>query len=177
MKKWLRCDVSTWIDRAVGGAMVLALVWFAINGVYGSHNPPTLGDELVNALQYDMRVSTGATDLRAQYQSKFDTTRAHIKKERLADGNWVCEGCGRTEAKVGLFNMHHVISVLRIFSEGLDETLVYDKSNMVIVCRDCHFRVCHDPDGPSGPLSPNWQQSNPNCRRDLAKAKKTLMAP
>lgn len=72
-----------------------------------------------------------------------------------------CAACGSTER----LNVHHVLS----FAARPD--LELERSNLITLCREHHFRVGHDPDGPWGPAKPNWKLSNPRVREDCERIK------
>lgn len=113
-------------------------------------------------------------ELRAQFATDYD----HGRKEKLSEVNY-CEACGKTELQLKKLDpaahleTHHVDSVKRIFKERLPTSLIGDPKNMIVLCRTKggghHFLIGHDPDGP-GPATPNFQESNPNVRRDAAAA-------
>lgn len=69
-----------------------------------------------------------------------------------------CEACGTTKD----LNCHHVIP----FHTTQGKRLELDESNLITLCREHHFTIGHDPDGPKGPKQPNWQLSNSNVRLD-----------
>ncbi len=66
-----------------------------------------------------------------------------------------CEACGSGYN----LNVHHI----EPFHQRPDLELVED--NLITLCREHHFRIGHDPDGP-GPRKPSWLESNPNVRQD-----------
>lgn len=68
-----------------------------------------------------------------------------------------CEACGSGYN----LNVHHI----EPFHQRPDLELVED--NLITLCREHHFRIGHDPDGP-GPRKPSWLESNPNVRSDAA---------
>lgn len=70
-----------------------------------------------------------------------------------------CEACGGTAD----LNVHHV----QPFHEHPE--LELDRNNLITLCREHHFRIGHDPDGPDGPRKADWKLSNPNVRRDCKK--------
>ena len=118
-----------------------------------------------------------AEELRGRYAYAYSRARAEKLMEKPR-----CEGCGKTEKQLaisgGHLETHHVISVLRIFTEDLDPEMVAHPSNLIVLCRNgkynCHFTIGHDPDGPDKPLPPNWKESNKSVRRDAAKRLLTL---
>lgn len=69
-----------------------------------------------------------------------------------------CEACG----SVLSLNVHHV----KPFATNPD--LELDPRNLITLCRDHHFRVGHDPDGPWDPQRPSWSKANPRVREDCA---------
>ena len=75
-----------------------------------------------------------------------------------------CEACGTTLA----LNVHHV-KPFHLYPD-----LELDPKNLITLCRDHHFSIGHDPDGPWAPARPSWKAENPNVRRDakLWKARK-----
>jgi len=66
----------------------------------------------------------------------------------------VCEACGTSAA----LNVHHV-EPFHVRPE-----LELDESNLITLCREHHFRIGHDPDGPWRPKKPSWLASNPMVR-------------
>ena len=73
-----------------------------------------------------------------------------------------CEACGSTWG----LNVHHI----KPFNEHPE--LELDESNLITLCREHHFRIGHDPDGPRGFARPSWLLSNPNVRKDAESWKK-----
>jgi 5-methylcytosine-specific restriction endonuclease McrA len=69
-----------------------------------------------------------------------------------------CEACGSTWG----LNVHHV----QPFASHPE--LELDEGNLITLCREHHFRIGHDPDGPRGFARPSWLLSNPNVREDAA---------
>ena len=69
-----------------------------------------------------------------------------------------CEACGSTWG----LNVHHV----QPFASNPE--LELDEGNLITLCREHHFRIGHDPDGPRGFARPSWLLSNPNVREDAA---------
>lgn len=67
-----------------------------------------------------------------------------------------CIACG---SRLQL-NVHHV-QPFHVHPE-----LELEPSNLVTMCREHHFRIGHDPDGPWGPIKPGWSKSNPRVRED-----------
>lgn len=73
-----------------------------------------------------------------------------------------CEACGSTAQ----LNVHHV----KPFKDYPE--LELDADNLITLCREHHFRIGHDPDGPWGPLRPSWMLSNPLVREDCKRWRK-----
>lgn len=76
----------------------------------------------------------------------------------------VCEACGSDED----LNVHHV----QPFHSHPELELDWD--NLTTLCREHHYMIGHDPDGPWGPEKPSWKKSNPNVRRDAAEFRLSL---
>jgi hypothetical protein len=98
----------------------------------------------------------GALPSRAEWASKFRKARLQLLAQYP-----ICEACGRGPEEAGAMNAHHVVSVKRIIEEGLDESLKWDVKNLITLDRECHLHYGHDD---------NFSKSNPNVRRDAAKA-------
>jgi 5-methylcytosine-specific restriction endonuclease McrA len=75
-----------------------------------------------------------------------------------------CEACGTKEN----LEVHHVLPFSKHPSRELDRT------NLIALCRRDHFALGHDPDGPDGPLKPDWRKENPNVRADAERMRKKL---
>lgn len=104
--------------------------------------------------------SSPAQDLRAKYHAAYERAR----KIKLAKIGY-CEACG----KKSHLECHHVISVERIFNEGLDPELIGDPANLIVLDREHHFEIGH---------LRNFSTSNPHVRRDAAAMlRKTTVAP
>jgi hypothetical protein len=76
-----------------------------------------------------------------------------------------CEAC---ETTLGL-NVHHV-KPFHLYPE-----LELDPKNLITLCRDHHFSIGHDPDGPWAPAKPSWTKENPNVRSDAKLWKANLI--
>lgn len=93
-------------------------------------------------------------------------------RNRFVENNPVCEACG---SRMNL-NVHHVVPF------HVAPELELETSNLITLCAgcevsdgyNCHFRIGHDPDGPDGPLGPNWKLSNPNVRQDAQKHRDSI---
>ena len=103
---------------------------------------------------------------RDEWIAKFNRS----KRALIKSGKPLCEGCGRSPEACGKVShdCHHQISVQRIVDEKLDESLKWDQSNMIILCRPsmsdrtdpddkgCHFLLGHKGE--------SWAVSDPNVR-------------
>jgi 5-methylcytosine-specific restriction endonuclease McrA len=65
-----------------------------------------------------------------------------------------CAACGSLKQ----LNVHHVKPV------WLYPELELQPPNLITLCEQHHYTVGHDPDGPFGPLKPNWKSWNPSVR-------------
>lgn len=105
-------------------------------------------------IPYDqLKESVDFIEFGADRSSQWTTVRNKFVKEHP-----VCEACGSNEN----LNVHHI----KPFHSNPELELEW--SNLITLCREHHFYIGHDPDGPNGPLKPNWKESNPNVRRDAA---------
>lgn len=144
---------------------VVAVICIAVDQYQPAHDDhPSFESELDAAMVPTPGVyGSPVQDLRAEYAAAYH--RARVQKLSEIDH---CEACGTKAA----LETHHVISVDRVFHEGLSPKLIGDPKNLIVLCRTngtgCHKRYGH-PDG--------WDTSNPNVRRDAARASKTLVAP
>lgn len=100
--------------------------------------------------------------LGADRSGKWTTVR-----NRFVRDNPFCEACGSDQD----LNVHHV----EPFHEHPE--LELDPSNLITLCREHHFRIGHDPDGPDGPRKPNWKLSNPRVRHDAWTLYRQLQSP
>jgi len=69
-----------------------------------------------------------------------------------------CEACGSGYD----LNVHHVEPF------HLRPDLELEPSNLITLCREHHFRIGHDPDGPWKPQKPSWSYWNPKVREHAA---------
>lgn len=76
-------------------------------------------------------------------------------RRKFVESNPNCVACGSTEK----LNVHHV----KPFHAHPE--LELEPSNLITLCREHHFRIGHDPDGPWSPLKPAWTKSNPFVRK------------
>lgn len=81
-----------------------------------------------------------------------------VRRAYIED-NPVCVACGSDDE----LNVHHI----KPFHTHPE--LELEPSNLITACREHHFSICHDPDGPWGPEKPNWRKSNLNARSDMQK--------
>ena len=75
-----------------------------------------------------------------------------------------CEACGSTAN----LNVHHI----EPFHQRPDLELVED--NLITLCREHHYFIGHDPDGPWKPAKPSWSKSNPLVRVHAQMVRKGL---
>ena len=73
-----------------------------------------------------------------------------------------CEACGLSWD----LNVHHI----KPFKDHPE--LELDMDNLITLCREHHFRIGHDPDGPWGWRRPSWTFYNPNVREDVKRWRK-----
>lgn len=109
---------------------------------------PTLAplDPMGSVLESQDEVPVGGSR-----SSAWPRTRAeHLKKCPA------CEACGKTEG----LHVHHIIPF------SVDPKLELSEENLWTLCKDCHFKIGHDPDGPFGPDTPDWRKHNLNVKRD-----------
>lgn len=79
-------------------------------------------------------------------------------RDRFVEKNPVCVACGSSVA----LNVHHVRPVSKFPKLELVE------SNLITLCRDHHFHLGHDPDGPWSPKKASWSEWNPRVREHAA---------
>jgi hypothetical protein len=158
------------IDEALASLSVEDRFRLFNDNAWSSPAAATVNDNIAVRSQPALRTARTAEELRKQWESAY--RRAQQAKYTTVHA---CEGCGMTNGRLspdGHLETHHVISVLRIFNERLNPALIGDPDNLIVLCRggryDCHITIGHDPDGPSGPESPNTHQSNPRVRQDAA---------
>jgi hypothetical protein len=75
-----------------------------------------------------------------------------------------CEACGDTK----LLNVHHIVPF------HVAPKMELDKLNLITLCREHHFRVGHDPDGPWGPKQPDWKKANPKVREHARMIRRSM---
>lgn len=76
-------------------------------------------------------------------------------RRQFVESHPVCEACGSAET----LNVHHVQPF------HLHPELELEPSNLITLCREHHFRIGHDPDGPWKPQKPTWKAFNPQVRK------------
>lgn len=124
----------------------LAMGWWL--WLEASRIPPEPMDQAIESV--DVPIFEG--DRSSQWQAVRD---AFVRKYPA------CEACGSKRE----LNVHHV----RPFALWPELELV--ESNLITLCREHHFRIGHDPDGPWKPKKPSWSESNRSVRRDVQKWK------
>ena len=88
------------------------------------------------------------------YEGPRSAEWAKVRNEFVAEHS-VCEACGSTDK----LNVHHIEPF------HLKPELELSTSNLITLCREHHFKVGHDTDGPwSNVYKPNWSSSNPLVR-------------
>jgi 5-methylcytosine-specific restriction endonuclease McrA len=104
--------------------------------------PPEPADERIESV--DFVVVEG--DRSSQWSS--------IRNE-FVSRNPFCAACGSRKD----LNVHHI----KPFHSNPE--LELDMKNLITLCREHHFRIGHDPDGPWKPRTPSWKESNPMVRK------------
>jgi hypothetical protein len=124
-------------------SLALALVFFKSYVIEGSHRaiPQEPIEQLGESIDFDISEGERSGEwrrVRDQFVEKFP----------------VCAACGRSAA----LNVHHVIPF------HVRPDLELDEWNLITLCREHHFRIGHDPDGPWRSKKPSWSASNPLVR-------------
>lgn len=113
----------------------------------------------------ELRESEGFQEVEGPRSSQWPKVRAeHLRKHPT------CAACGSTEN----LNVHH----LAPFHQKPELELA--PWNLLTACRDHHFYVCHDPDGPWAPAKPNWSAANPKAKEHcelIRSGKRSLVLP
>lgn len=113
----------------------------------------------------ELRESADFEEMEGPRSSQWPKVRAeHLRKHPT------CAACGSTED----LNVHHIQPF------HLDPSLELYPPNLMTVCRDHHFYVCHDPDGPWEPGRPNWSAANPKAKLHcewIKSGKRSLVLP
>ncbi len=137
------------------GASFLCLLLACLAVALRSRIPDRPLEQLAEEARSQWGLETPQSDKTlAPRSSKWKTVRDAFVEKHPA-----CEACGATEG----INVHHVLP----FHDRPD--LELDSGNLISLCREHHWIIGHDPDGPWGPQRPNWSLSNPNVREDAAK--------
>lgn len=124
-------------------SLALALVFFKSYVIEGSHRaiPQEPIEQLGESIDFDISEGQRSGEwrrVRDQFVEKFP----------------VCAACGSSAA----LNVHHVIPF------HVRPDLELDEWNLITLCREHHFRIGHDPDGPWRLKKPSWSASNPLVR-------------
>jgi thiol-disulfide isomerase/thioredoxin len=77
-------------------------------------------------------------------------------REKFLREHPACEACGRRDE----LNVHHVVPF------HVDRSKELDPDNLITLCREHHWSIGHDPDGPDGPERAGWNKCNPRVRED-----------
>lgn len=145
------------ILESIGGAIVgivffiLPILFFILPVLFLVHPliessrsiPPEPVDERLESVDFEIFDSDRSSRL-------ISVRREHISK------NPECVACGSRKD----LNVHHI----KPFHSHPE--LELDPANLITLCREHHFRIGHDPDGPWKPRSPSWSESNPRVRKD-----------
>lgn len=113
----------------------------------------------------DQIAESADAPLEGDRSGRWPTVRKHFMEQHP-----VCEACGSDQD----LNVHHI----KPFHEYPE--LELEQLNLITQCREHHFLIGHDPDGPLGPRPPNWKESNPNVRADakrIARSKRDVRYP
>lgn len=114
-------------------------VWFVLRDREIPAEPPDERLESVDSNVFEGERSAQWASVRNEFVSK----------------NPSCAACGSRKD----LNVHHI----KPFHSNPE--LELDMKNLITLCREHHFRIGHDPDGPFGPLKPSWKESNPFVRK------------
>ena len=134
------------IDRCFGSLLIASVIFAFCYAIYCDNQeiPPEPIDQQLESID-------GMT-----YEGPRASEWVYVRNE-FVRRHPRCEACGSGYN----LNVHH-IKPFHLYPE-----LELVESNFITLCRDCHYHVGHDPDGP-GPAKPNWSASNPNVRSDAA---------
>lgn len=141
---------ETWlIDLAV--TLLAIVIFIAILFGVRPEREPTLApaDPAYSGsiLEHQDKVPVGTTGR----SSKWPKLRAeHLSKYPA------CEACGKSDS----LHVHHIVPI------SVNPKMELDANNLWTLCKYCHFRIGHDPDGPFGPAKSDWTKHNTNVRRD-----------
>lgn len=78
-------------------------------------------------------------------------------RNEVVEAQPYCSMCGAKEPLV----VHHKVPF------HVAPELELDRLNCIVVCPLCHWKWCHDPDGPHGPEKPSWSKWNANIDADV----------
>jgi hypothetical protein len=135
-------DRINWFFEIVFCSILLALVFWGMSDLWKSSEiPPEPDDQLSESVQDGWQGAPRSPEW------------ANVRKEHVLQFPR-CAACGTVEN----LNVHHILP----FHEHPE--LELDQNNLITLCREHHFRIGHDPDGP-GPKKPNWKASNPKVRQ------------
>ena len=124
----------------VGFVIAAILDWRSITGI--EPIPPEPADERIE--------SVDSIVVESDRSSKWSSVR-----NEFVSRNPFCAACGSRKD----LNVHHV----KPFHSNPE--LELDMKNLITLCREHHFRIGHDPDGPWKPKTPSWKESNPMVRK------------
>ena len=105
----------------------------------------------------ELRESTEFQEMQGPRSSRWPKVRSEFVRLHP-----VCAACGGRKE----LNVHHIEPFHR------NPELELDPNNLITLCREHHFFVGHDPDGPWHPLRPNWSACNPKVREDSERIRK-----
>lgn len=133
-----------WIELAGSIAFFSIGVWFIVGfpSLRRDEDPPKPIEELRESIDFE--------EMEGPRSSQWPRVRSEFVRLHP-----ICEACGGIED----LNVHHVEPF------HLKPELELDLKNLITLCREHHFRIGHDPDGPWKPARPNWSASNPEVRK------------
>jgi hypothetical protein len=156
------------VSKGVSTLGFRLLLLFAVGiGLWGLLQAarPSKPDAIPEPPIEELRESAGFEEMEGPRSSQWPKVRAeHLRKHPT------CAACGSVED----LNVHH----LQPFH--LDPSLELYPPNLLTVCREHHFYVCHDPDGPWEPGRPNWSAVNPKAKEhcdSIKSNKRSLVLP
>lgn len=132
------------------GMFVPAAIFFSRHSgeVFELHEDENLAipEEPIDQITESIDVSTAEDERSSRWRSVRDDFVRRFP---------TCAACGSTRS----LNVHHVVP----FHTRPDLELY--PPNLITLCREHHFFIGHDPDGPWKPGKPSWSASNPLVRR------------
>ncbi len=153
--------IAAIVSTIVFSVLLVITANFAIDYLANTNPDSPPPDQVAEA--QDWGEFTYGDSVGADRSGKWPTVR-----KRFVEDHPTCIAC---DSPSGL-NVHH-IKPFHVHPE-----LELDPKNLCVLCREHHFHIGHDPDGPWGPKGPNWKLSNPNVRRDARKHRDSLsLAP